>query len=155
MSARRLNLLVFRDGRRIVSGQELRSALFQQLGFLLRDASSEFGEPGPPETDANFAGCNDKVLNALLRAGELECAAVDGGLPPQLFQPLTDLLAEALLNPERLRDLLRFDLPANEKFSQSRAALEAVYLPESLSVSAPEGFAYYGLHPLAFADVLE
>src|SRR5258708_3912246 len=136
MRVRALNLLVFREGRRIVSGNELKSALIRQLDFLPKAVSSR------PES-------NEVALSTLLRAGELECAAVDGGLPPYLFQTFTDLSAEALLsyNPP--------ELPANYKFTEFKASLEAVALPETLALSTPEGFAYYGLHPLLYADALE
>src|ERR1700694_259641 len=137
MNARGLNLLVFREGRRMVSGEALKAALFRQLACLPLT--------GLPETSSN-----DAALNALLRVGELECAAIDGGSPPCLFQALTDLLAEALLADPGVNHL-----STSEKYRELKASLREMSLPETLSVSTPEGFAYYGLHPLAFADILE
>jgi hypothetical protein len=136
-----LNLLVFREGRRMVSGKELKSALFRQLEYLTQTASPE---SGPQE--ARF---KNETLKALLHAGELECAAGDAGLPPHLFEALTDILAEALLS-----DHVTNSLRTNAKLKELKTSLEAVSLPNTVSVSTPEGFAYYGLHPLAFADVL-
>src|SRR5258708_364695 len=57
MSARGLNLLVFREGRRIVGARELKSDLFAQIRSL-----PEFSAKALP----------DAALNGLLRAGELE-----------------------------------------------------------------------------------
>lgn len=149
-----LNLLVFREGRRMVSGEELKSALLGQLESL---PQTVFPESGPPETRfknaalfKNTALSKNVALKALLRAGELECVAVDAGSSPYFFQTLTDFLADALLT-----DHFTNDLRANEKLNELKALLEAVSLPNTLSVSTPEGFAYYNLHPLAFADVLQ
>jgi hypothetical protein len=84
------------------------------------------------------------VLAALLRAGELECIAADAGaLHVQPFAKLADALAEALLRPQ-----LPFNL---QKF---RDAVHSASVPEEAELSASEGFAYYALHPRAYADVL-
>jgi hypothetical protein len=126
MSARPANLLVFRDGRKPVCGTELKSAFAQQLRRFV------------------FSGTQDTVLGALLRAGELECSTADSGTPSGPFEKITDALAEALVNPSGSIDPTRF-----------LQLLETANLPEQLTVSTPEGFAYYALHPLAFADVIE
>jgi hypothetical protein len=39
-------------------------------------------------------------------------------------------------------------------FSSTFARLRAIELPDSLIVTAPEGFAYYGLDPVRYADVI-
>lgn len=95
------------------------------LSVLLRSLSSE---------------CN--VLTTLLSAGELECALLDveeSNPNWAAFPALTDSLAKSLLN--------------NDNVIPSR--IDHACLPDTLTVSPPEGFAYYGLHPLAYADVLE
>jgi hypothetical protein len=122
-----LNLLVFREARRRVHGAELKSALLQELA----DFSAQ---PSP-----------DRVVTALLRAGELECGVSDADetLSAQ-YSKLTDRLAEALLDPGSWpgrSDLARILINAG--------------IPDEVSVSPPEGFAYYALHPLAFAEVVE
>jgi len=87
----------------------------------------------------------DAALAALLRAGELECGVADCGSVPVLpFARLTDCLAEALL---------RHSLPAY--LPEIQQAVAAADVPERMALSAPEGFAYYALHPLAYAGVLE
>ncbi len=127
MPPQALNLLVFRETRRPVCGREPKSALQRELAdFPVR--------PSP-----------ERVINALLRAGELECAVTDAdhALAQPLF-PVTDRLAEVLLQPGSL-----IDGPALAN------RLAAAVAPDEVWVSPPEGFAYYALHPLAFGDVLE
>jgi hypothetical protein len=132
MRAGALNLLVFREHRRRVRGAELKAALLRDLDLLR----------GP--------GSLDQITSLLLRAGELECAAADAGsaptplCPAQPFMNITDRLAEALVSPERLGD--------GEALSR---ALGACRVPDEVQVAPAEGFAYYGLHPLAFANVLD
>src|SRR5438270_1618586 len=86
----------------------------------------------------------EDLLATLLLAGELECGltdALEDGHPARaLSAALTDCLATRLLHgTAELPDL---------------AALEQCPLPESIQLSPPEGFAYYGLHPRAYVDLL-
>ena len=124
MSAGALNLLVFREGRRGVSGEALRSRLLEQIAALTESS------------------CQDDVLGALLCAGELECAAADAGCSSAILQEITDDLAEALagLKKSSQPDLLKL--------------VSICSLPEQASISVAEGFAYYALHPLAYANVV-
>lgn len=81
--------------------------------------------------------------DALLRAGALECALADQQAPEsRAAAALTDACGELLVNAdfERRPELLR-DLPES--------------VPEQLTVSTPEGFAYYGLHPMQYAEAIE
>ena len=127
MGARGLNLLVFRDGRRRVSGAWLRRALLEQL------------------EGASGISTADTKIGTLLRAGELECAAADStGSCVSPFLKLTDALADVLLGGQ---------LPVQFESIKETAATVAV--PEELSVSTPEGFAYYALHPLGYSRVLD
>jgi hypothetical protein len=128
MSASGLNLLVFRDGRRRVRGAALVRALLAQL-------ESWSGSCLPSHV----------ALRALLRAGELECGAADSAHgASNSFSELTDDLALALLGGAAQRDI-----------QDLRDAIARAPLPESLNTSAPEGFAYYALHPLAYAEALD
>src|SRR5260370_1093004 len=121
-----LNLLVFRDDRRRVSGLQLKSAVIRQIQNLRRASSA------------------DHVINALLRAGELECGVSDAALTSvRASAVLTEHLANALINPESALDA-----------GAMQAAIDAA-VPGQIAISSPEGFAYYALHPLAFADVVE
>jgi len=123
MKAHSLNLLVFREGRKTVSGKASQQALLQQLR----------------------RGGDDGVLSALLYAGELECAVSDQGGTAQPWAAATDALAAALAAAE----------PPHVSLQQQLSLIEAVMPPEELVLSNPEGFAYYALHPLAFADVVK
>jgi hypothetical protein len=122
-----LNLLVFREARRRVCSRDLKSALLRNLADL----------PVPSSADV--------VMAALLRAGELECAAADADdAPARAFSTVTDRLAEGLLYPGAPLDAAA--LIRN---------LDNAEVPDELFVSPPEGFAYYALHPLAYAEALD
>ena len=126
MSEQGLNLLVFRDGRRLLSGSAIKTTLSQQLRLL----------------PASFSPT--EILRSLLQAGELECALADCGGATKEFEKIMDAMAEAIVNGTaigNLKSLLRI--------------LDRTPVPEQLPVSIPEGFAFYGLHPLAFADALK
>lgn len=124
MSPGALNLLVFREGCRGVCGEELRSRLRNQVVAL------------------GAAASRDELLGALLCAGELECGTADAECRPEAAQIITDDLAESLVSlkkPEQ-QELLRL--------------ISAFCPPKQISISVPEGFGYYALHPLAYSDVV-
>ena len=101
------------------------------------------------------------TLDALLRAGELECFLADrllvdhagGGafpvppsqpnLQPKQSQDLTSALARALVFPEH--EVRELDAALRQ--------LREVRVPvtDVVELAAPEGFAYYALHPLDYA----
>jgi hypothetical protein len=121
-----LNLLVFRGGQRPVRGHALKAALVERLQPLC-------GKSSP------YA-----LIGALLRAGELECGMADADdSSARQFEVLADRIADALLLGGTTSDFV----------SLAKAAGE-LPLREQLSISTPEGFAYYALHPLAYADAL-
>jgi hypothetical protein len=126
MSAPPVHLLVFRDGSRPVSGSGLKSALWREIRSLENSSQP------------------DKVLGALLRAGELECAIADARGPSRELEAITDSLAASVINPHSTLNLPKL-----------LSLVEQAVIPEQLSVSVPEGFAYYALHPLNFAEVLD
>jgi hypothetical protein len=127
MSARLLNLWVFRENRRRVSGREIKSSLLACLKSLCSTSS------------------RDQMIAALLRAGELECAVADaGGAPVRDWMALTERLAEAVVSPRA-----ELDLPSLRKLA------EAAPVPQQVELSAPEGFAYYALDPLSYARVID
>src|SRR5262249_16651037 len=77
--------------------------------------------------------------------GELECALADAhDAAARACSQVTDRLAEALLQPESGID-----------YSALTRNLTEAVVPDEVWVSPPEGFAYYALHPLAFAEVLQ
>jgi hypothetical protein len=122
-----LNLLVFRSGQVRASGHDLKAALMIRLESL---GSS------PP---------HDALLGALLQAGELECGvadAVDTGNIAAHVELLTDGIAERVLQTATA--------PSVQTLYD---AARAVPVCEPLHISVPEGFAYYALDPLAYAQV--
>lgn len=82
-------------------------------------------------------------MDALLRSGELECALADAGVAEaELLGRVTDRCAEILVSSEfRERPELLDLLPPQ--------------IHDELTVATPEGFAYYALHPLRYADVVD
>jgi hypothetical protein len=86
---------------------------------------------------------HEDALAALLLAGELECGladALEDEHPARgLSTALTDNLAVGLLGGKARPNL---------------SALEQCDLPASIQLSPAEGFAYYALHPRAYADLL-
>jgi hypothetical protein len=122
------NMFVFRDGRSAVSG----ATLARELADAIREAFSR------PSTSVEV-----QLIDALLRAGELECALDDAGSPSSGdVAVITDALADMLVGQRGLSrsqdDLLK---------------LIPQHLSEQLIVSPPEGFAYYALHPLDYSDL--
>ncbi|HYG99381.1 MAG TPA: hypothetical protein VD837_09645 [Terriglobales bacterium] len=125
------NMFVFRDGRRTVPG----ATLARDLAEAIRVAAQ-----GPP-----FAA-EDQILDALLLAGEFECALTDAGHPAFLHvASITDSLAAALVNPDAISGRENLAALLNEIPPDP---------PSDLKISPPEGFAYYALHPLEFVDLV-
>jgi hypothetical protein len=119
-------MIVYRDGRQDVSGPALLAELVYRVREVTRKSSSD----------------PDLLLDALLRSGELECALADAGFEAAgTLTHITDTLARALL--------------ARSTPDINVAALERIVPPATLSISPAEGFAYYALHPLQYADLLE
>jgi hypothetical protein len=123
---------VFRDGKRSRAGETLRAELWQCL-LQLRNAD-------PPSSEL--------LTESLLRAGELECSITDAAMPDPHYRQLalwltqlTDALADALVSA-RCKPLC-FD---------AFAPLLSLAIPEHLECSPPEGFCFYALHPIDFAN---
>jgi hypothetical protein len=105
------------------------------------------------------------LIGALLWAGELECGLADAdGEGAHSAELLTDRIADALLQGERWGGCTESDFQTSNSLSANfqnisfQTLLNAAQdLPaiEQLSIATPEGFAYYALHPLAYADVLD
>jgi hypothetical protein len=119
-------MLVFRDGRETVSGP----GRLQELTGILHRLSS----PDPPDPVL--------LLDALLRAGELECALADAGCEGShaRLASVTDALATALVQA-----------PAGLRCGPE--VLAGVEVPSTIELAVPEGFAFYSLHPLDYADL--
>jgi hypothetical protein len=120
------NMYIFRDGKSRVSGSVLITALAEGL------ARCQHGDIE-----------RTKLLDLLLRAGELECALADLESPQaKIPETVTEALAEALVSSVPLR---------GEKLAERIRRLE---ISAEVDVAPPEGFAYYALHPLDFVDVV-
>src|SRR5690349_16204066 len=118
-------MLVYRDGKLRLLGPD-----------LLRDVQSAFARAAAGDFD------RDRIITALIAAGELECALADAASPSlPAACAATDSAAEALLRGEST--VLRRALDE----------LLALEVPDVISVSRAEGFAYYALHPLQFANL--
>jgi hypothetical protein len=118
-------LLVFRD----TAGQA-RSSSARLLGAI-QDLLDERVTAGEPH--------QEPLTNALLRGGEIECA-------------LADLSHKSAITAALLTGAL-----ARQDVASAAAALHALRsgaLPDSLTVTAPEGFAYYALDPFRYADLV-
>ncbi len=107
----------------------------------LRDGlAAELRDVGPSTPGPS---CARPVLDALLRAGELECALADqGSAHAHRMATVTDELAAALVcqRPVNVAEILNL--------------LTRLQLPERASVSPAEGFAFYALHPLDYSDLV-
>lgn len=123
-------MYVFREGCRSVSAAELQYSLAQCLAQLARLGNASTSHP--------------LLVESLLRAGELECALADCSAPqPELAAHITDQLAVRLVrqNPLDVRTICE--------------SLDSLRLPLEVTFCVPEGFAYYGLHPLQYARLAE
>ena len=128
------NLLVFRDGRQGFEARELLNVFTRQI------------ENACSVLDSNSQKARDELIDALLRAGELECALEDHGLAFEgnIVANVSDELARALIvgrTPAIPKSVLQ--------------SLAAIKVSGRLSVSRPEGFCYYALHPLDYVDALK
>jgi hypothetical protein len=127
-------LLVFRDGRVLRSSARLLQDLRLQIEHVL--SLRHFGSLTSQE----------ELIDVLLRTGELECALSDTPdceIPAAALAKLTDDFARALISKSRPQ--------------LSFSALDALSdhaIPDEITMSPPEGFCYYALHPLDYVDLL-
>jgi hypothetical protein len=124
LSENSCNMWVFREGRSTVSGRSLQQQLRASVLQVFHGSSM------------------DTRVDALLRAGEVECTLLDAASP---YSPhagaVTDATAAALAELPGWPALL----------AKAASLLGEIALPESVIISPPEGFAYYALHPLDLA----
>ncbi len=89
-------------------------------------------------------GSKNSLLDSLIEAGELEAALADMNAPgAPAAAALTDALALGLGAGDQLDRL---------KLEQFAGRIE---VPEAISISPPEGFSYYALHPSDYARVVD
>lgn len=124
------NFLVYRDDR----GHASARSLVAQLAGALANLRSR-----PSEQTA---------LKSLLCAGELECSLCDAGSDDAgLAAAITDRLATLICRADGA-------LIGSDCVAEARTSLCAIKYSGGVSVSRPEGFAYYALHPLDYADLV-
>jgi hypothetical protein len=93
--------------------------------------------------------CEETALKSLVCAGELECALCDAGSDDTGFAAaITDRLATLLCRTEGALSK-RADC-----IDEAAKLLDAIQHSGEVTVSRPEGFAYYALHPLQYADLV-
>ena len=116
--------------------------------WIFRDGKKTVSGPDlVADLDRLVASCaHDRaaVLDALIEAGELEAAMEDAGC------------ADAA-SASRITDALACTLCTGDPSAAKKAPdiLSHIDIPATLNVSPPEGFTYYALHPLDFANVLK
>lgn len=126
---------IFRDSRRSTTASELLAGL----------RSRALNLSGQLEID--------RLISLLLLAGELECALSDVCADPAVCEKsscITDLFADAAVECESPG-------AGYDGLGLAGAALgllEQINYFGAVNVSAPEGFAYYALHPLDYADLV-
>jgi hypothetical protein len=86
----------------------------------------------------------NSLLDSLIKAGELEAA-------------LADLNAPGAPATAALTDALAFGLCAGDQVDQANLEQLAanIDVPKTISISPPEGFTYYALHPSDYARVVD
>jgi hypothetical protein len=128
-------LLVFRDGKTTHNSRQLLRDLRLQIDRVLS------------LHDFESLTAQEELINPLLRTGELECALSDAlgwGIPTAALAKLTDDFATALISKRQ-----------PQLSSSALDALSDHAIPEQVTISPPEGFCYYALHPLDYADLLD
>jgi hypothetical protein len=122
------NAYIFREGKTPVRGSDLLNDLISGL--------IAFGDAGPQSE-------RTALIDLLMRAGELEGALLDGGTSDATeASTITDALAHSLVSGH----------PLHREALALRA--RTLKIPEQVTLTPPEGFAYYSLHPLDFADLV-
>src|SRR5437016_10811617 len=88
------------------------------------------------------ASSDSAVLDALIEAGELEAALADADCPDAaIAAQVTEILAAEMYSGEESR-------------STALQLISRIHPPEQIAFSLPEGFSYYALHPLDFAQII-
>lgn len=125
---------IFRDVRRRTDAATLTTTLRSEISRLPYSAKL------------------DELLALLLRAGELECALEDAHVPAvesTAASNITNAFANAALScdsPVQSCDTRELRHTTLRKLDEIRSSC-------AVSIGTPEGFAYYALHPLDYADL--
>ena len=125
---------IFRDSQRWLRAGEVVARLRNELAQISSSPKSE------------------ELVFLLVLAGELECALADAGvagMDAATASHVTNLLAEAAVECDAGRPRT-----GHLVAERSVALLNHIEYCGAVSISAPEGFAYYALHPIDYADLV-
>jgi hypothetical protein len=134
--ARDPDFYIFRDVRRRTDAATLTATLRSEI------------------TRLPYSAKLDDLLALLLRAGELECALEDAHVPAvesTAASNITNAFAAAALSCDSLAQ----PYDACELRQIAVETLDAIHSSCAVNIGTPEGFAYYALHPLDYADLVE
>src|SRR5437763_3680312 len=124
-------MLVYRDSSEKFSGAQVLKALEAAFETLTKGHT------------------RDEVVDALMRAGEVECALADLDLAKdataRTAAEVTDAAAALLVDADN----------AGAQVERARALIPQLRLPEAVTLRPAEGFAYYALHPLQYAAMAQ
>ena len=112
--------------------------------WIFREGRRDVSGPGMIRDLAHRLASKNSLLDSLIEAGELEAALADmnaRGAPAAAA--LTDALAVGVCMGD---DALS---------TQPQQLAAKIAVPETISISPPEGFTYYALHPSDYARVVD
>jgi hypothetical protein len=112
--------------------------------WIFREGRREASGPLMVRDLAHRLASKDSLLDSLIEAGELEAALADTNAPgAPAAAALTNALAVRLCTGDDAPGMQPQQLAAN------------IEVPETISISPPEGFTYYALHPSDYARVVD
>ena len=111
--------------------------------WIFREGRREVSGPGMVRDLVHRLASKTSLLDSLIEAGELEAALADMNAPgapaaATLTDALALLFAGTHVDQAELEHLAR-----------------KIEVPETISISPPEGFTYYALHPSDYARVVD
>jgi hypothetical protein len=127
------------------NGAETESAAQRDL-WIFRDGQRLVSGPAMVQDLARrISACEDNgesLLDALIQAGQLEAALADANSSDaHVASQLTDTLGAAVCS-------------GNASGTHASQLIAQIHPPDQISISPPEGFTYYALHPLDFARII-
>ena len=127
------------------NGAETESAAQRDL-WIFRDGQRLVSGPAMVQDLARrISTCGNNgqsLLDALIQAGQLEAALADANSSDaRVASQLTDALGAAVCS-------------GNASSTQTAQLIAQIHPPDQISISPPEGFTYYALHPLDFARII-
>ena len=110
--------------------------------WIFREGRREFSGPVFLRELQERLEAKDALIDCLIQAGELEAALADLVAPgASAAAALTDSLASRLCGTPDARD--------------PKQLVSRIEVPNTISISPPEGFTYYALHSLDFANTVD